>query len=296
MSTSTGTSSTSTSTSTRSSTIYKSVAGAEEIRRRYRETLDNWPVPAERIRVPTREGETFVLVSGPQDAPPVVLLHGAGANATTWQADIATWSRHFRTYAVDIIGEPGLSAPSRPPLASDAHALWLDDVLDGLGITTAAVAGASLGGWLALDYLIRRPHRVTRLALLCPGGVGKQRVGLLFKTLFLRAFGRWGVRRSVRSATGLHTLREGPVLDQVVLTFTQFKPRMERLPVFPDDALRGLGVPVLVIAGTADAFFDSEGTARRVRENVPDGTVRLLPGVGHAVLGQAEPMVEFLHG
>lgn len=59
------------------SAIYKSEAGAHEIRRRYQEDLRNWPVPAEQLRVPTREGETFVMVSGPRDAPPLVLLHGS---------------------------------------------------------------------------------------------------------------------------------------------------------------------------------------------------------------------------
>ena len=37
--------------------------------------------------------------------------------------DVPTWARHFRVHAVDIIGEPGLSAPSRPPLGSPAYAL-----------------------------------------------------------------------------------------------------------------------------------------------------------------------------
>ncbi|MEU7151907.1 alpha/beta fold hydrolase [Streptomyces sp. NPDC045456] len=288
--------STRTDTDPHTATLYKSAAGEREIRRRYLEALDDWPVSTERIRVPTREGETFVLVSGPPDAPPVVLLHGSGANATMWQDDAATWSRHFRTYAVDVIGEPGLSAPSRPPLASDAYARWLDEVLDGLGISAASFVATSLGGWLALDYATRRPGRVSRLALLCPGGLGKQRMGLLFKSLLLRPFGRWGVHRTVRSATGLYTPEARPVLDQVVLTFTQFKPRRDRLPRFSDDALRGLDVPVLLIAGTDDAFFDSAETARRVRENVPDATVRLLPGVGHAVLGQTDAVAEFLRG
>ncbi|MEU7002602.1 alpha/beta fold hydrolase [Nonomuraea sp. NPDC046570] len=174
------------------STIYKSEAGANEIQRRYREVLRTWPVPAEQVRVPTREGDTFVVVSGPEDAPPLLLLHGSGANTAMWQGDITSWARHFRTYALDLIGEPGLSAPSRPPLASDAYERWLDDVLEGLGITSTSIVGASLGGWLALDYATRRPERVTRLALLCPGGVGRQKMGWMLKALLLRPFGRWG--------------------------------------------------------------------------------------------------------
>ncbi|MFD0164983.1 alpha/beta fold hydrolase [Streptomyces decoyicus] len=276
------------------STIYKSEAGAREIQQRYQEMLRSWPVPAEQVRIPTREGETFAVVSGPEDAPPLLLLHGSGANATMWQDDIASWSRHFRTYALDVIGEPGMSAPSRPPLASDAHARWLDEVLDALGITSASVVGTSLGGWLALDYATRRPERVTRLALLCPGGVGRQKVGWLFKALLLRPFGRRGALRSTRAMTGLDAAQTRHVLDHVMLTFSHFKPRTERLPVFPDSALRRLTMPVLVIAGARDAMFDSAGTARRIRQCVPHATVNLLPETGHALLNQTDSVLAFL--
>ncbi|MDC7340657.1 alpha/beta fold hydrolase [Streptomyces lydicus] len=276
------------------SAIYKSEAGARELRRRYREGLDAWPVPAEHLRVPTREGETFVVVSGPEDAPPVVLLHGAGANTTMWQDDITTWARHFRTYALDLVGEPGLSAPSRPPLASDAPARWLDDVLDALGIARAAFVGTSLGGWLALDYATRRPARVDRLALLCPGGVGRQKMGWLFRALLLRPLGAWGVRRSAGTVAGLDRPEHRAVLDQLVLTFAQFKPRTERLPVFPDGVLRRLAMPVQVTVGGRDALFDSADTARRLARCVPHATVHVLPEAGHALLGQTDAVLAFL--
>ncbi|WP_308126041.1 alpha/beta fold hydrolase [Nonomuraea ceibae] len=276
--------------------IYKSEAGGRELRERYLRELAAWPVPAEHVRVPTREGETFVLVSGPRDAPPLVLLHGSGANASMWRGDVATWSRHFRTYAVDLVGEPGLSAPSRPALGSGAVAAWLDDVLDGLGLTGAAFAGTSLGGWTALDYAVRRPERVTRLALLCPGGVGRQKVGWVVRAVLSGLSRRGGVRESAMAVAGLDAERHREALDSVVLTFTHFNPRRERLPVFPDEALRGLAMPVLVIAGDRDAMFDSRGTARRIRRCVPRASVKLLPGVGHAIFGQAASITGFLAG
>ncbi|GAA5075836.1 alpha/beta fold hydrolase [Nocardia iowensis] len=276
------------------STIYKSENGASAIRQRYQELLRSWPVPAEHVRVPTREGETFVVVSGPQDAPPVLLLHGSGANTTMWRGDIGSWATHFRTYAVDMTGEPGASAPTRPPLDSDRLASWLDDVLEGLGLTTISIVATSLGGWVALDYAIRRPGRVTRLALLCPGGIGAQKLGWLPKALLLRLFGRRGLRRTARIVTGLDTPVTEQALDEVVLIFTQFKPRTERLPVFPDDALRGLTMPMLVIVGARDVMFDSAGTAERVRRCVPNATVHVLPEVGHAILGQTDVVSKFL--
>ncbi|UFS99306.1 alpha/beta fold hydrolase [Nocardia huaxiensis] len=276
------------------STIYKSEAGAQAVRQHYREMLRHWPVPAEERHIPTREGDTFVLISGPQDAPPLVLLHGSGANSTNWMGDIASWARHFRTYSVDIVGEPGGSAPSRPTLGTDAIALWLDDVLAGLGISETALVGMSLGGWHALDYAIRRPGRITRLALLCPGGVGRQRYGWLFKALLMRLTGRDHLRRTTQLVTGLDAEHLEPILDEVVLTFTHFKPRTERLPIFSDARLRTLAMPVLVLVGGRDVMLDSAETARRITESVPDATVELLPEVGHAVLGQTETVEKFL--
>ncbi|MEV6070706.1 alpha/beta fold hydrolase [Nocardia sp. NPDC052001] len=274
--------------------IYKSAAGQAAIRERYREVLRDWPVPAEQRTIPTREGDTFVLVSGPEAAPPVVLLHGSGANSGTWRGDIPSWARHFRVYAVDLVGEPGGSAPSRPKLGTEAIALWLDDVLAGLGLSETAVVGMSLGGWHALDYAIRRPERVTALALLCPGGIGKQRYGWLLEAIVPRLLGRRDLRGSAQATTGLYGAELEPILDDIVLTFTHFKPRTERLPRFTDEQLRGLPMPVLAIVGDQDAMLDSAETARRIRASVPDATVLMLPGVGHAILGQTDPVLNFL--
>lgn len=231
--------------------IYKTEAGGREILRRYEENLAKWPVPAEHLRVPTRAGETFVLRCGADDAPPLLLFHGSGANATMWMGDVAAWAKQFRVYAIDMIGEPGLSAPSRPPLDSEAYARWLDDVLDHFGLERAAIVGASLGGWLALDYATRRPDRVERLALLCPGGVGRQKVGILVKALLYKPFGQWGMRRSIKAVAGIDSRQLPEIAEYLALTFTQFLPRRDRLPVFPDEALRRLTMPVLVIAAGA---------------------------------------------
>lgn len=274
--------------------IYKTEAGGREIVHRYEQTLASWPVPAEHLRVPTREGETFVLVCGPADAPPLLLLHGSGANATMWMGDVTSWAGHFRVHAVDMIGEPGLSAPARPPLDSPAYALWLDDVLDHLGLERTAITGASLGGWLALDYATRRPDRVERLALLCPGGVGRQKVGFLVKALLYKPFGQWGRYRSIKAVAGVDVRTMPAVADYLALTFTHFLPRRDRLPVFPDEALRRLTMPVLVIVGGRDAMLDSHGTAERMTSNVPHATVTLLPDVAHSIIGQTQPILDFL--
>lgn len=276
------------------STIYTSPDGERELRTHYRRALESWPVPADHLRVPTGQGETFVLACGPRDAPPVLLLHGSGANAAAWTADAAELAGRARVYAVDVIGEPGLSAPARPPLDSDAHARWLEEVMDGLGLTGAAVVGMSLGGWLALDLATRRPERVRRLGLLCPGGLGRQRTGRILASTALRVLGPRGRRRSVQAMTGLSADEAHSALESVERTFAHFRPRTETLPRFSDRALAGLTMPVLAILGERDAMFDSGQSARRLRASVPHAAVTVLPGVGHAVLGQGAAIAAFL--
>ncbi len=151
--------------------IYKSEAGERLVQERYLRFLSHWPVPNQQLRVPTREGETFIVACGDEKAPPLLLLHGAGINSAMWMGDVALWAAHFRVYAVDVIGEPGFSAPSRPPLSSEAYTLWLDDVMQALSLARTSIVGVSLGGWLAADYATRRPERVESLVVLCPGGV-----------------------------------------------------------------------------------------------------------------------------
>lgn len=279
--------------------IFTSEAGARLVRQRYLELLEAWPVPHERLRVETREGDTFVVASGPPDAPAVLLLHGSTTNALMWMGDVATWARDLRVYAVDVIGEPGLSASSRPPLGSDAHAAWLDDVLAGLGRASASIVGASLGGWLAVDYATRRPGRVERLALLAPGGIGRQKWGTVLLVLLLLPFGSWGKRTGLRLYLG-RPPEAAPApglrryLDHLLLVQRHFRPRRERLPVFADDALRTLTMPVLVIAGARDAALDSADTRRRLARTAPHAIVRLLPGVGHFPGPQTAPIHDFL--
>jgi len=278
--------------------IYKSSEGERLVRERYQAFLKHWPVPNEQIHIPTAHGSTFVVISGPKDAPWLLLLHGGAANSAMWMGDMPAFTSSFRVCCIDMIGEPGLSAPARPLLASDAYAVWLDDVLNRLSIRRAAMVGISLGGWLALDYAIRRPERVEKIAVLCPGGIGRQKVGIVFATLLLRVFGRWGKRRLVERILGRAPADPAPpvkaFIDFVALIHRYFRPRMVKLPIFSNHALRNLKVPMLAIVGGRDVLLDSRQTERRLKQHAPHAQVIYLPQTGHLISGQTGTILEFL--
>jgi pimeloyl-ACP methyl ester carboxylesterase len=275
--------------------IYKSEAGRQAVERSYLDALQRWPVANRQLRIPTCQGDTFVIVSGEEHAPPVVLFHGSGTNSSMWMADITAWARQYRVYAVDMIGEPGLSAPSRPPLQSDAYTLWLDDVWNHLGLTKASVVGISLGGWLALEYAVKRPDRVASLTLLSPSGVGAQNSCTLIKAGVLLALGPWGLRRALRLVTGRASLpREAA--EALMLRFQHFRPRMERLPIRTDEELASLQMPVRLILGAHDSLIRSQETRDRMAGRVPRLRLTYLEDAGHILPRQTEAIAQFLGG
>ena len=277
---------------------YKSDEGARAVRERYLEILKRWPVPNEQLRVPTRHGETFVIACGEKTEPPLVLLHGSARNSAMWMGDVRTWAEHYRVYSIDVIGEAGLSAPTRPPLASEEYALWLDDLLKALSISQTSIVGVSLGGWLALDYGTRRPQRVARLALICPGGVGRQKIAIVMKTIALRLCGSWGTRRARETVLGRRPAATSPAaryfMEFLSLIHENFRPRIVRLPIFSDEALKRLTMPLMAIVGSKDVLLDSAGTKRRLARNVPQAEIRYLPEAGHFITGQTAAILEFL--
>ena len=273
--------------------IYKSEAGRQAIEAFYRKALERWPVEHERLVIPTRHGETFVIASGPAAAPPLVLLHGSGTNSAVWMRDVAEWARHHRVYAVDIIGEPGFSAPARPPLRSTAYADWLDDVCAGLEVGSASLVGVSLGGWLALDYACRRPGRVTALSLLSPAGIGARKQLFMMKAHVMLLLGRFGVRRAMSATAGTSPVAT-PLAQYLTLIFENFRPRREAPPMRSDAELRALAMPVQVIVGANDAMLHATQTRDRITRLVPHAEVTFIDDAGHLLPPQTTRVAEFL--
>jgi pimeloyl-ACP methyl ester carboxylesterase len=102
--------------------------------------------------------------SGDPAGPPVVLLHGSGSSARTWDRFTArlTPAGH-RVIAVDLRGHAASARPGDYSLGS-----LRDDVLgllDTLMLRDAVLVGHSVGGYAALAAARQAPERIARLVL-----------------------------------------------------------------------------------------------------------------------------------
>jgi len=274
--------------------IYKTPGGEHAVREFYDSVLAHWPVPVEGVQVETRQGPTSILACGPPHGPPLVLLHGASSNALMWMADVAHLAQRHRLYAIDIIGEPGRSAPTRPRWAGPAYSDWLADTLDGLGLGSVKLLGLSQGGWIALKLATAQPERIEKLVLLSPAGVVRDRATFLLRVLPLLLLGKRGIRAINRIVVGPQPMDPG-ALAFMELILTHVRSRMDASPLFTDLELQRLTMPVLLLGGEKDAIRDCRAIEKRLRGLLPRFEAQLLPETGHALVKVAPRVAPFLN-
>ncbi|MCX6481611.1 MAG: alpha/beta fold hydrolase [Mycobacterium sp.] len=111
----------------------------------------------------------------------VLLLHGMAGSSATWRSVIGPLSRKYRVIAPDLIGH-GQSAKPRSDYSLGAFAVFLRDLLDERGVTSATIVGHSLGGGVAMQFTYQHPDYCQRLILISSGGLG-QEVGWALRLL-----------------------------------------------------------------------------------------------------------------
>ncbi|HSW09249.1 alpha/beta fold hydrolase [Aquabacterium sp.] len=268
---------------------------SDEAKARYLALYDTrargWPVPSETIRVHGAYGETFVRISGPADAPPLVLLHGISSNSLAWMPNVAALARHHRVYAVDHIQDGGRSIATRPLASLGDHLAWLDGLFDGLGLAQGVnLLGLSYGGWLAAQYALAHPQRLRKLVLVAPAGTV---LPLAFEWMaravacaiplryVTRSFLRWLLHDlAQRPAT------ERPNFDDIVTeAWTTLRcvtpPAMLPPTVLSDEELKRLAVPALYLVGENEKICPPLQAIERLKTVAPRITTRLIAGAGH---------------
>lgn len=125
----------------------------------------------------TVEGRTIRhLRLGPEEGTPIVMIHGFGADLSTWMFNQEALAADRPVYALDLPGHGGSSKEvddgSAAGLARTVRAY-----LDAAGIDRAHLVGHSLGGAIAVEIALAEPDRVTALTLVAPAGFGTEIAG-----------------------------------------------------------------------------------------------------------------------
>lgn len=237
------------------------------------------------------------LRNGP---PPLLLLHGFTQDIRSWDQVREGLRRVGPTVAVDMIGHGASPKPEEiNPYRMEASLDQLEGVMARLNLPKAWWVGYSMGGRVALNLAVNRPHLVAGLVLISTtAGIRdpEARAGRVKAdaALAMRIPG-WKMEDFIDYwldlplFQGLKRLPRG-------LQHTLRKQRLNNSPTGLANSLRGMGtgsmhplwpflpeitVPVLVMAGELDERFAAQ--ARSMAAGIPDANLSILSDTGHSL-------------
>ena len=107
---------------------------------------------------------------------PVLFIHGLGSSGyLEWRFNLEAASDGHRVYAPDLPGF-GRSEKPRARYGIPYFTRFIERYMEGRGLRSAVVVGASLGGRIALELALESPHLVRKLVLVNALGLGRPNV------------------------------------------------------------------------------------------------------------------------
>ena len=272
--------------------LYKNAEAKRISHESYDRSMKLWRGDYTEEWVYTEYGRTHIIVSGPADAKPLILLPGLFADATMWYANAGCYAREYRVYSVDLLVYGGKSEPAGKKIADMAdYAAWFAAILDHYGYHSVAVAGLSYGSWLALALARELPERISALIMLDPSETfAKMRSAMIWKGF--RYFMCFPNRKKYAEffdwMGGGYSDPEVDIWFEHMLDVIEYgSVGMMDVPqhrVYSPEELDMVTMPVLVLAGSKPIIYkDPQKFAANTRRALPHAEVELVADTGHSL-------------
>jgi pimeloyl-ACP methyl ester carboxylesterase len=268
--------------------VFRSPEGEAQFNEAYDAILERWAVPYEELHVPTRFGDTHVVVSGSKDTPPLLLLHPAGGGAAIWCRNVGPFSQKYRTFAIDTISEANKSILTHP--ISFRHQRqdftdWMIDLFGGLQIEKTNIVGNSFGGFIGLNTALSLPEKINKVVLISPAAT--------FVPILA-----WALHFMPANMIGPLIGSKKILLDAYDWIWQDFpkdeymaklravsafygRPRHWNPTTFSDEELRKIQTPILLLIGDHEVIYKPEDAIQRATRLVPGLKAEIVPNANH---------------
>lgn len=243
-------------------------------------------------------------LTGPQDAPTVLVLHGASGNLHEPKLALA---EAFADYRVLWLDRPGLGWSERPQGGGDwtpeREAALIADLLTALEIDQVAVVGHSWGAAISMRLMMDHPERIRGGVLIAPALrahvgdaafynhlTGWPVVGALLTRIVVPTVGPGSLDSG--SASAFHPVQppENYVEDvrlRLILRPDAWRANaadMARVNISLEEQesrYHEIAQPVIIVASHGDTVIYTNRHSVPVAEALPRGELRLIEGEGH---------------
>jgi pimeloyl-ACP methyl ester carboxylesterase len=223
--------------------------------------------------------------------PPLVFLHGLGGAQTTWANVLPPLVEQGTVIALDLLGHGQSDKPAGADYSVAGLASQVAEALTGLRIPPAVFVGHSLGGAVALLLALERPELVRGLVLVNSAGLGEE-IGMELLDRIEAPPSREEARRLLelffedrqrileRGVEEMYQARMTPGADAALQAAAAANFGREGQRIGLTDRLGQVQVPTLIVWGEKDRVIPLEHALAALRV-LPDGWLKILPGIGH---------------
>jgi pimeloyl-ACP methyl ester carboxylesterase len=264
------------------------------------------------LDVDWREHQRWVTIDGRRvnvielgSGPPVVFIHGLSGSWQNWLEQLPVFARDHRVLTFDLPGF-GASQMPREKITIRGYGRFVDALLGELGVSSAAVVGNSMGGFIGIELAIRFPERVERLVLVSAAGLSieylrNERALAVLGAIEnrLAAYSGWlasrsdalarrpGARRMIFGIVAKRPDRlPGPLIAEQVRGSGKpgFLPALDALTDYPiRDRLGEIACPTLIVWGAEDKLVPARDADEFARL-IPNSRKVVWPETGHVAM------------
>jgi len=228
---------------------------------------------------------------GPDDAPVIILIHGFPFNKSMWDVQVETLKDNYRVIAYDIRGHGN----SDPGIDDFFIELFVNDLLrlmEKLGIEKSILCGLSLGGYIALNAVLKYPDRFDGLILNDTQCIADTPEIKENRCMAIIRIMKNGVEQyadeSIKKlfASESFTKKENVIatVKEMILN-TPKQSLCNTLHALAErketcTRLHEINIPVLIMVGKEDKITPI-AAAQQMHENIRDSTLKIIQHAGH---------------
>jgi len=232
------------------------------------------------------------------EGPPLVFIHGLGAESLNWVPAMLDMHGHFHVYAIDLLGHGDTEKPDIA-YSIEQQSEMLRQFLATQNIKSADLVGVSMGGWIALKLAIEHPEVVNRLVVADAAGL-KFQTNITVKN-FLPAtpeeFSAFMAMLTPRQYPAPYPVRRdflNQVAEHAWITRRIFDSFLTYQDVL-DGKLQEVKAPALVIWGKQEKLIPLS-VGEQMKQQLPNSSLLVCSDSGHLAVyecwNKLEPEVE----
>ena len=228
---------------------------------------------------------------GPDDAPVIIFIHGFPLNKSMWNIQVEALKENYRVIAYDIRGH-GNSDPGIDEFSIELFVIDLLRLMEKLKIEKSILCGLSLGGYIALNAVLKHPDRFDGLILndtqciadtpeikenRCNAIISIKEKGVeqyadeIIKNLFAQ-------ETFTKNKNAIHAVKEMIIStpkQSLCNTLHALAERKETCDQLPE-----INIPVLIMVGEEDKITPI-AAARQMHELILNSKLEIIQQAGH---------------